>query len=310
MANYTIDKTNQITIDPDNLTYLDGKFLLTQKTSENELKILRLDPRNLPATYLTAVKTLNTTATGAQTTSSSESLAGSGTVTLHKISKTGSYNDLLHKPTKLSDFTNDSGFTSNKGTITGITMNGVSKGTSGVVNLGTVLTAHQTLKTINHQSIVGTGNINITAAASSPIRDFQEFTRTETLTNTSYKSAWTIWVYEAYSQIESVTVNAGDILIIQVYSTAHTNTSKTKGLNVATFIKKFNGYTSNADELYAQETGSGIATATSMSVDGGIIMQYRITPESTGYPGFRLDFTGRNANSTPVKCSILVIKGS
>lgn len=30
----------------------------------------------------------------------------------------------------------------NAGTITGITMNGVSKGTSGVVNLGTVLTAH------------------------------------------------------------------------------------------------------------------------------------------------------------------------
>ncbi len=29
-----------------------------------------------------------------------------------------------------------------QGTITGITMNGVSKGTSGTVNLGTVLTAH------------------------------------------------------------------------------------------------------------------------------------------------------------------------
>lgn len=310
MANYTIDKTNQITIDPDNLTYLSGKFLLTQKTSENELKILRLDPRNLPATYLTAVKTLNTTATGAQTTSGSESLVGSGTVTLHKISKTGSYNDLLGKPTKLSDFTNDSGFTSNKGTITGITMNGVSKGTSGVINLGTVLTAHQALKTINHQSIVGTGNINITAAASSPIRDFQEFTRTGTLTNTSYKSSWSIDLYEAYNQIENVIVNAGDILIIQVYGTAYTNTSKTNGLNVATFMKKFDGYTSGATELYAQETGSGIATATSMSVDGGIIMQYRITPESTGYPGLRLDFTGRNANSTPVKCSILVIKGS
>jgi hypothetical protein len=309
MANYTIDKTNQITIDPDNLTYLDGKFLLTQKTSENELKILRLDPRNLPATYSTAVKTLNTTATGAQITSSSESLAGSGTVTLHKISKTGSYNDLLGKPTKLSDFTNDSGFTSNKGTITGITMNGVSKGTSGVINLGTVLTAHQALKTINHQSIIGTGDINITAAASSPIRDFQEFTR-ETLTNASYKTPWTVWVYEAYNEIEDVTVNAGDILIIQVYSTAYTNTSRTKGLNVATFIKKFNGYASDGDELYAQETGSGIATATSMSIDGGIIMQYRITAESTGYPALRLDFTGRNANSTPVKCSILVIKGS
>ena len=46
-------------------------------------------------------------------------------------------------PTKTSDLTNDSGFTSNAGTITGITMNGTSKGTSGVVDLGTVITAHQ-----------------------------------------------------------------------------------------------------------------------------------------------------------------------
>lgn len=43
-------------------------------------------------------------------------------------------------PTKVSDLTNDSGFTSNAGTITGITMNNASKGTSGVVDLGTVVT--------------------------------------------------------------------------------------------------------------------------------------------------------------------------
>ena len=35
------------------------------------------------------------------------------------------------------------GFTKNAGTITGIKMNGTSKGTSGVVDLGTVITAHQ-----------------------------------------------------------------------------------------------------------------------------------------------------------------------
>lgn len=35
------------------------------------------------------------------------------------------------------------GATANTGTITGITMNGASKGTSGVVDLGTVITAHQ-----------------------------------------------------------------------------------------------------------------------------------------------------------------------
>lgn len=46
-------------------------------------------------------------------------------------------------PTKVSQLANDSNFTSNTGTITGIKMNGASKGTSGVVDLGTVITAHQ-----------------------------------------------------------------------------------------------------------------------------------------------------------------------
>lgn len=46
-------------------------------------------------------------------------------------------------PTNVSDFTNDAGYTTNTGTITGINMNGASKGTSGVVDLGTVITSHQ-----------------------------------------------------------------------------------------------------------------------------------------------------------------------
>ena len=88
--------------------------------------------------------TLKTNATTAQTASSGEAM--SGTITLHKIAKTGTYSDLIGTPTiptKVSDLTNDSGFTKNTGTITGIKMNGSSKGTSGVVDLGTVLTAHQ-----------------------------------------------------------------------------------------------------------------------------------------------------------------------
>lgn len=50
----------------------------------------------------------------------------------------------------------------NSGTITGITMNGISKGTSGVVNLGTVLTSHQ--------DISGKENVSnkITTMPSSP----------------------------------------------------------------------------------------------------------------------------------------------
>lgn len=52
------------------------------------------------------------------------------------------------------------------GSITEITMNGESKGTLGVVDLGTVLTEHQALKTINGEAITGSGNIVISGGAS------------------------------------------------------------------------------------------------------------------------------------------------
>ena len=67
------------------------------------------------------------------------------------VANSGSYNDLLNKPTiptKTSQLTNDSGFTTNNGTVTsvGVKMNGATKGTvtsSGTIDLGTVITSHQ-----------------------------------------------------------------------------------------------------------------------------------------------------------------------
>jgi hypothetical protein len=63
------------------------------------------------------------------------------------VATSGSYNDLDDKPTIPTAVTESTvsgwGFTKNVGTITGVTMNGASKGTSGVVDLGTVITAHQ-----------------------------------------------------------------------------------------------------------------------------------------------------------------------
>lgn len=50
-------------------------------------------------TYLTQTKTLKTDNTTAQTASSSETISGSGTINLHKVAKTGTYTDLLSKPT-------------------------------------------------------------------------------------------------------------------------------------------------------------------------------------------------------------------
>ena len=58
--------------------------------------------------YLTthqAIKTLKTDNATAQSPSSSEAIAGSGTINLHKVSKTGSYNDLLNKLTAGSNIT-------------------------------------------------------------------------------------------------------------------------------------------------------------------------------------------------------------
>ena len=44
------------------------------------------------------IKTLNTDNAAPQTPSSNEAIAGSGTINLHKVAKTGSYNDLNNKP--------------------------------------------------------------------------------------------------------------------------------------------------------------------------------------------------------------------
>ena len=52
-------------------------------------------------TFLTShqsIKTLKTDNTTAQTTSANEAIAGSGTINLHKVSKTGTYSDLIGTP--------------------------------------------------------------------------------------------------------------------------------------------------------------------------------------------------------------------
>lgn len=79
--------------------------------------------------------------------------------TLATVATSGLYSDLFGTPTiptKVSDLTNDAGYTTNVGTITGIRMNGASKGTSGVVDLGTVLTEHQSLA--GYQTLLSPGN--------------------------------------------------------------------------------------------------------------------------------------------------------
>lgn len=65
------------------------------------------------------------------------------------------------------------GFTKNSGTITGITMNNASKGTSGVVDLGTVITSHATHK------------LNATNGTASAVNQGTEITYVESVSGTT-----------------------------------------------------------------------------------------------------------------------------
>ena len=96
-------------------------------------------------------------------------------VTLAKVATSGSYNDLTNKPTIPAAVTETTvsgwGFTKNAGTITGIKMNGASKGTSGVVDLGTVITTPGTGlslsgTTLNHASSITAGTAGTKSATS------------------------------------------------------------------------------------------------------------------------------------------------
>lgn len=103
-------------------------------------------------------------------------------------------------PTKTSHLTNDSGFTTNTGTVTGVKINGTTKSpTSGVVDLGTVITSHQTIPVTSVNS--KTGAVSLSAS------DVEAMPATTLLwTNSSPTSSFTAKTVSldlsAYSAIE------------------------------------------------------------------------------------------------------------
>lgn len=64
--------------------------------------------------YLTSVKTINTTNATAQTTDAAEAIDGTGTINLHKVSKTGDFGDLLNVPTDHVNFSSNQTITGAK----------------------------------------------------------------------------------------------------------------------------------------------------------------------------------------------------
>ena len=92
-------------------------------------------------TFLTSqsIKTLNTNNMTAQTTSASETIVGSGTINLHKVAKTGNYNDLLDKLTAGSNITiNENNVISAKDTTYTFTANNPTLAWNTTSKIGTI----------------------------------------------------------------------------------------------------------------------------------------------------------------------------
>lgn len=120
---------------------------------------------------------------------------------LAAVATSGDYDDLDNKPTiptvptNVSAFTNDAGYTTNEGTITGITMNGVSKGTSGIVDLGTVITEHQSLagyaQTADLAAVATSGSYtDLTDKPNLFSGDYNDLTNKPTIPTAQINSDW------------------------------------------------------------------------------------------------------------------------
>ena len=177
---------------------------------------------SITATIPAAPGTLNTTATAAQTTSSSEALSGS--ITLHKVAKTGTYSDLIGTPTIPA-----APGTLKTNNTTAQTTN-ASEALSGTINL------HQVSKTGNYYDLLNKPRI---------------FTGTCTIAAGTQAKTVTCANYDALTK--------GDIVFVTF---SNTNTHATPTLNVnskgAKSIKAIvNGALVNLPNpgaLYANET--------------------------------------------------------
>lgn len=144
---YTVNKTNNsFTIQHDQTGVAEQSSLaLLKLTFNNEGHITGKDSVSASdITPLVTFGTLNTNNSTAQTVSSSEPFGG--TINLHKVSKTGSYNDLLNKPT-----------------IPSAANNGILNVKAGSSTAGQIFTANQSGNST--LTISGSNGVNISAAS-------------------------------------------------------------------------------------------------------------------------------------------------
>ena len=195
---------------------------------------------------------------------------------------------------KSSDITNWNSKTSNTGTITGIKMNGDVKGTSGVVDLGTVITAHQDISgkvdkvsgkglstndyTTDEKTklsgIAAGAEVNQNAFSNIKVGDatVQADSKTDTLTLVAGSNV----TITPDTTNDSITIAAKDT----TYSAA---TSSAAGLMSATDKAKLDTITNSADAVsFTQSLTSGTKVGT-ININGSDTVLYAPTNTNTTY---------------------------
>ena len=143
------------------------------------------------------------------------------------------------------------GYTKNTGTITGIKMNGASKGTSGVVDLGTVITAHQDISgkqdkstAVTHSASTAVGSATkpvyiaangtataITHSINSDVPENAKFT--DTTYNDATQSAHGLMTAADKKKLDGIAAGATKVAVDSALSATSTNPVQNRAVKAA-----------------------------------------------------------------------------
>lgn len=153
------------------------------------------------------------------------------------------------------------GYTKNTGTITGIKMNGASKGTSGAVDLGTVITAHQDISgkqdkstAVTHSANTAVGSATkpvyiaangaataITHSINSDVPENAKFT--DTTYNDATQSAHGLMTAADKKKLDGIAAGATKVAVDSALSATSTNPVQNKAVKAALDSKSASGHT-------------------------------------------------------------------
>lgn len=137
---------------------------------------------------------------------------------------------------KASDISNWNSKTSNMGTITSIKMNGSTVGSSGEVNLGTVITSHQSLANyVEKESGKGLSSNDFTTAEKQKLTDLYSKSELDTMLS-GIKSF-------SYELVSSLPTNPGENNMYIIYLVPNTSGSGTNVKDEYILTKSGNTYT-------------------------------------------------------------------